>query len=528
MRRWLTIGLLVVVTAAFMVGAAAAVDPTGSQPFVFTEEHGQDDIPTGNPDASGRDRGYYGPGGYGSSFWSYLDSRDTTAKTEGSYGHFEGPDGWIFDQVAGVWAQRADSLGTYSRVIPTEDEQRDRGPHGGYTTTSNKCKICHAVHRADGAFKLARADSADDACSYCHVGDHRHASRVAYSNPNNSDGVYPANGHSMGAGRTIPASSPRQWLGEFTLIGEPEDEEPAPEWTIRVRRYSSERMKLFVYSGSGSSRHDGAERTDHRYGPTLLTCISCHQPHNATERVWKPPFDPINGYKLLRASPSGSYMANDGSDPNAFTGLVDGDKTIITVPEADFGPDNTGHNLGDAEGNDDTQTVEGVFTTWAQWQAGGGAAQTTETIGTVDRALSVWCADCHNLAVSGGGERELKDPGEGEVWENVDRDGEFHPERWHTSGSYYVSCMSCHRVNGDGGRISGNQEGWDSSDTVGPGTGCNRCHYRSQYLLDNPTNDFPHSGAGTSAKLLSDWFDGTSEVLDPVCAYCHEGSGLVK
>ena len=44
------------------------------------------------------------------------------------------------------------------------------GPHGGYTTTTNKCADCHAVHYAAGSFMLMRANSREAACDYCHGG----------------------------------------------------------------------------------------------------------------------------------------------------------------------------------------------------------------------------------------------------------------------------------------------------------------------------------------------------------------------
>lgn len=44
------------------------------------------------------------------------------------------------------------------------------GPHGGYTTTTNKCQDCHSTHYATGSFKLLRADSREAACDFCHGG----------------------------------------------------------------------------------------------------------------------------------------------------------------------------------------------------------------------------------------------------------------------------------------------------------------------------------------------------------------------
>lgn len=43
-----------------------------------------------------------------------------------------------------------------------------QGPHGGYTTSTNKCKECHAVHLATGSYRLTRADTASEACDFCH------------------------------------------------------------------------------------------------------------------------------------------------------------------------------------------------------------------------------------------------------------------------------------------------------------------------------------------------------------------------
>ncbi len=42
------------------------------------------------------------------------------------------------------------------------------GPHGDYQTTTNKCRECHAVHRAYGSWKLLRANGRADGCKFCH------------------------------------------------------------------------------------------------------------------------------------------------------------------------------------------------------------------------------------------------------------------------------------------------------------------------------------------------------------------------
>lgn len=43
-------------------------------------------------------------------------------------------------------------------------------PHGGFTTTTNKCAVCHSVHNADGSGELLLRGSVANSCNYCHVG----------------------------------------------------------------------------------------------------------------------------------------------------------------------------------------------------------------------------------------------------------------------------------------------------------------------------------------------------------------------
>ncbi|RJQ54979.1 MAG: hypothetical protein C4521_03775, partial [Actinobacteria bacterium] len=101
----------------------------------------------------------------GQSRWTYNDLRETSplVKYEGGYAAY-GAD------------QDANGAGDYD---DTNGATTPAGPHGGYDTTTNKCKVCHAVHRAEGAYYLLRADSQDDACDYCHIGS-AHSTRIVY------------------------------------------------------------------------------------------------------------------------------------------------------------------------------------------------------------------------------------------------------------------------------------------------------------------------------------------------------------
>ncbi|HSK47509.1 MAG TPA: hypothetical protein VLA05_05825, partial [Coriobacteriia bacterium] len=104
----------------------------------------------------------------GESAWSYKDLADTAEKYEGGYAAFDD----------------TEFAGDYD------------SPHGGYDTATNKCKVCHAVHRAEGAYYLLRADSQDDACDYCPIGGSAHSYKVVYDL--NSAGKATTNGHTIG------------------------------------------------------------------------------------------------------------------------------------------------------------------------------------------------------------------------------------------------------------------------------------------------------------------------------------------
>ncbi len=84
------------------------------------------------------------------------------------------------------------------------------GPHGGYTTTTNKCADCHSTHYASGSFMLLRASSREAACDYCHGGGGGSTINIMMDNDyksvgdDTSDGVAVAvDSMGMGTGHTL-------------------------------------------------------------------------------------------------------------------------------------------------------------------------------------------------------------------------------------------------------------------------------------------------------------------------------------
>lgn len=72
-------------------------------------------------------------------------------------------------------------------------------PHGGYTSSTNRCKTCHAVHLAEGSYRLLRVSASSTECDYCHKnpsGIISTATKVKGDTPE---------GHTMGSGASQTA-----------------------------------------------------------------------------------------------------------------------------------------------------------------------------------------------------------------------------------------------------------------------------------------------------------------------------------
>lgn len=69
-------------------------------------------------------------------------------------------------------------------------------PHGGYTNSTQKCVVCHAVHESLSGGQVLLASSVANACIYCHV-DTLGAgyTQVYQGNPTNYSGADYANAH---------------------------------------------------------------------------------------------------------------------------------------------------------------------------------------------------------------------------------------------------------------------------------------------------------------------------------------------
>jgi predicted CXXCH cytochrome family protein len=68
-------------------------------------------------------------------------------------------------------------------------------PHSGYSTTTTKCAVCHAVHKAPADGELLLRSTVADACVYCHIETSLGVIVIYGGNADNYSGVDTDHGH---------------------------------------------------------------------------------------------------------------------------------------------------------------------------------------------------------------------------------------------------------------------------------------------------------------------------------------------
>jgi hypothetical protein len=404
--------------------------------------------------------------------------------------------------------------------------------------------VCHAVHRAEGAYYLLRADSQDDACDYCHIGGSAHSAKVVYDY-----GKYTTNGHTIGAQTQIPDSTVAQWAENVTLSTTDGNGDPLVE-VIQVRAYDEAKMSMYRFARHHGQGAVGTGRSGYmKIGPLALRCMNCHQVHNATNEVWRPRVLNTDsgatyagwyngdfataGYKLLKRSPSGT--TNGGANAYGMYDATGAVKVIESTATA-------GVNFSQDASMDFIYNENGTTRTAPVWIAQDihDGAPYRYPAGVNQFTTSYWCADCHNLNIGGW-----------EPLENPELGFRAHNERTHPAPFYGAyggpgQCYSCHRNDlpqmlGATNLIKGGTA--PASIAGSTRNSCTQCHYGAadfkQTVLNAPAGgyDFPHSGnPADSIKLLGGYSIGASPTsvatatitagnLDAVCLRCHGGIG---
>ena len=268
------------------------------------------------------------------------------------------------------------------------------GPHGGYLTSTHRCRECHAVHRAAGKFKLLRSDTRFEACDWCHGFGAGSGFNIQMDNDDNVTTEYNV-GHTLGFGiqtgkwrapdDTFPAYTPNYWLGGFSCFD--------------CHSPHANPARMLGFDGLGDPVGEETQTTIN--GVTMTRVFGIANPghdilpgdptHISTGPVY------LSGSWLLVKDPD---RETAGANTTVASGIT-GDPDITVTAGAEISDAITA-GLNEF----DTTTPYPVNKIATDWNSPIGAASTSDTsIGYNQRNMSasarVWnvsefCTDCHD------------------------------------------------------------------------------------------------------------------------------------
>lgn len=400
--------------------------------------------------------------------------------------------------LAGNGAETADGL--WSLQTGNTDQT---SPHGNFSTSTNKCKTCHAVHGArETSFRLLRNESRQDECNFCHW---KAAGASKYRLYAYSDLGYTVRGeHTLGA-TIVPDSN--------LARGNPA-------------------------ATSGDATYNVPDRgTYDSWGNPSLFCFSCHSVHGAgtLEAADGSEQEAAAGWwtqRILRRNPgnfAGAYNALNGLDA-VNVGLlgystttsqdVQGGGTSTIPAWADQSPEtrrnmvraafcagchtkNFNYRENEDNGQDySLQKGSHPMNTDGMLEVGGGAG--VSGLAKVSWTPANWCGSCHAAPIELGGSA--------------------------TSDTAASALNSATGFSGYAGATGPDQE--NTADALNMWDWGNETWYAAGFPHQSESNkllfdDVRNTSGGSSATVAGVSNDAYRAIdgMDKVCAKCHTDNG---
>ncbi|MHB8841822.1 MAG: hypothetical protein ACYC56_08555 [Candidatus Aquicultor sp.] len=308
---------------------------------------------------------------------------------------------WNSPYTAGIDGYNYNDPQSYTNVGDQADSTGDgkadtfsAGPHGGYLTSTHRCRECHAVHRAAGKFKLLRSDTRFEACDWCHGFGAGSGFNIQMDNDDNITTEYNV-GHTLGFGiqtgkwrapdDTYPAYTPNYWLGGFSCFD--------------CHSPHANPTRMLGFDGLGNPVGEETQTTINGVVMTRVYGIANpgHDilPGDPTHISTGPVY--LSGSWLLIKDPDRETARTNTTVASGITGDPD-----ITVTAGAEIPDAITFGLNEFD-NTTTYPVNKIAT---DWNSPIGAASTSDTsIGYNQRNMltskriwnvSEFCTDCHD------------------------------------------------------------------------------------------------------------------------------------
>jgi hypothetical protein len=237
--------------------------------------------------------------------------------------------------------------GTFSNYVTFTSAGNNTGslatPHKDYRLTTEKCAVCHAVHKANSAGQILLNTTVSNACNYCHINTSSSYTQVYNSDPTwyttSSDKAHNnscSGCHAVHGANTI--NTPFANINSSILRATPGSSNYSPQsgtgWTFASAATEDEAVSLFCtachpyFVGQYEDTHAGSFGVGTYKGHVMTDTFTSYANPNAAQAI---------GDQVAYASSEycrSCHDAGDGSLANSFPHYTTGVRFMMAATDA--------------------------------------------------------------------------------------------------------------------------------------------------------------------------------------------------